>query len=697
MARFAGRPQSTNIEPPGYNDNGDFWEQVLRSGMHWKDGIIPAIGTALFPSDADRAFRAQLDAEIAKAKLAGDAPRNTAAMRSAAATGLVPGPLWGDTTLIKDPETGKFVEGIDSPWLRDSLASDGALAQPLMPAFRQHLSTGSTSSNIEDRAGIPFTGPKTPLHGAMMASSGGIDKRVLKTIIAEAGGDPKAMQAVAAVIFNRAAATGKTPLQVVKAPGQFEGYSSPGPSIAKQLNDPKLLSRAEAAYTGISNGTVADPTNGGTMYHADYVSPYWASSANKNGSVNIGGNVFYKGNSASRAIDAAMAAPSPMQRPADTVADLSYGPHHGPRTEAERTYDKVYRDGLSSLTAPAVPSAQHSAPIFDLPTLPPPPMATLDQAPMPPMPRPRPNPHANLTAMSVNPNGTPVAPPAPIAPSGLTTRKVNTVAIDPMTGNPVGSQPDLQTALNAKAAQMRLAARGTTPTTTFQAGVTQLPRTVVPASVQRAYDQIATTGRNASGSPDDRGSVPVPKPIMPSYPTPTQMAAINDTHWFPPETHHAIATQEQQPETSPNLAYNGDQGTTPATQAIATAAPYAPAYNAGTWGSAPLFPALPRPPAAMPLTTFDTVDPGSQMLPQVEAGFNTTGLGHIVQAVRGEPIQGGLLGLLLNGRGGQGGGTHRAPSPQVSRPGEGFLREQGQDTSHMTAGQLANALNKSIF
>ena len=59
-----------------------------------------------------------------------------------------------------------------------------------------------------------------------------VDRRVLQTIIAEAGGDPEAMAAVAAVINNRAQATGKTPLQVVKAKGQFEGYSNPGPAIS---------------------------------------------------------------------------------------------------------------------------------------------------------------------------------------------------------------------------------------------------------------------------------------------------------------------------------------------------------------------------------------------------------------------------------------------------------------------------------
>lgn len=86
---------------------------------------------------------------------------------------------------------------------------------------------------------------------------------VLKTIIAEAGGDPAAMAAVAAVIHNRAVAQGKTPEQIVKARGQFEGYSNPGPASVRAQNDPNVVARASQVWSGVQSGTIPDPTNGG--------------------------------------------------------------------------------------------------------------------------------------------------------------------------------------------------------------------------------------------------------------------------------------------------------------------------------------------------------------------------------------------------------------------------------------------------
>lgn len=459
----------------------------------------------------------------------------------------------------------------------------------------------------------------------------GIDKRVLKTIIAEAGGDPKAMQAVAAVIFNRAQATGKTPLEVVKQPGQFEGYSNPGSSIVHQLGDPKLLARAEAAYTGISNGTVPDPTNGGLSFRS---AGHTGGMPSPNGTVNIGGNVFALGNApatASAAIDqAAPEAPKPFPAMAYAPAGLPMPPsvplpRLRPNPHAGLTAVSVNPDGSPVGGVPRSgpyyphggagameralhgvdPAAQHSAPSFDWQTLPPPPMATLDvpQAPRPPSP-------------------------------ALTSHSVHTVAIGP-DGNPVTtpSAPDLQTALNALAAQRRMTAEGVTKTTGGQAGTVQMPAGVTPSIVPKLYQQMPTP------------------PARQSFPTPAQLAAINDVSGVP-TSHTAIPTQEQLTGTpSPQLAFAGDQNTgIPATQAIDTIAPTqptGPAFNPGTWGSAPMFPRPPvSPPASIPLTSMGTVDPMTQLLPQAEAGFNTTGPGHIIQYLKGEPVQGGLLRLL---------------------------------------------------
>lgn len=124
-----------------------------------------------------------------------------------------------------------------------------------------------------------------------------LNSRVIDTIIAEAvGGGEDAMAAVANVIHNRATKQGQTPLQVVKAKNQFEGYSHPGKGVQGAINNPNIRAKVEAIWNGISNGTVPDPTNGGTMFHAKSMTPYWSSAENRHGTVNIGGNVFYLGN-----------------------------------------------------------------------------------------------------------------------------------------------------------------------------------------------------------------------------------------------------------------------------------------------------------------------------------------------------------------------------------------------------------------
>lgn len=74
---------------------------------------------------------------------------------------------------------------------------------------------------------------------------------------------------------------------------------------------------------------------------------------------------------------------------------------------------------------------------------------------------------------------------------------------------------------------------------------------------------------------------------------------------------------------------------------------------------------VPLPPAPLPLSSFGTVNPLSQIGPNIAAGFSTTPLGHITQAVSGEPIQGGLLGFLLNGNRSQSPQAPSIPAPPV--------------------------------
>lgn len=186
------------------------------------------------------------------------------------------------------------------------------------------------STNIEDRRNgattvynpIPegFTPHFPP---SRLGPSTGLTKAVIDTIIAEAGDDPEGQAAVAAVILNRARKKGKTPDQIVKEKSQFEGYENPGYGSQQAKKDPKVRARAEDVFRGVATGKIADPTGGGIMFHADSMTPYWAKAENKNGTVNIGGNVFYKGSGASNSALAAINAVAPTPMPSRPVA-LSY-------------------------------------------------------------------------------------------------------------------------------------------------------------------------------------------------------------------------------------------------------------------------------------------------------------------------------------------------------------------------------------
>jgi hypothetical protein len=189
------------------------------------------------------------------------------------------------------------------------------------------------------------------------ADLGNVDPRVIDTIIAEAGGSGiDGMRAVAAVINNRANSRGLTPAQVVAQPYQFEGYSNPGPGALRSESDPAVRAQALQAFNDIVSGAVPDPTNGGQFYHADYITPYWASAENKNGTVNIGGNVFYLGNGAPalNAIDSATTPMKPLPAPSPlTPASMANLPDLNPVPPLPRP--------RPAPTAPVVPPGTGSA------------------------------------------------------------------------------------------------------------------------------------------------------------------------------------------------------------------------------------------------------------------------------------------------------------------------------------------------
>lgn len=114
---------------------------------------------------------------------------------------------------------------------------------------------------------------------------------VAATLILEAGGerDPRAMAAVAEVIFNRAKAKKQTAEQICLARLQFSCWNGVPVSrgITKAQNHPKwnkALQIATAASTSY--------TNGADHYHTPQVKPKWAKKLKK--TTVIGNHIFYR-------------------------------------------------------------------------------------------------------------------------------------------------------------------------------------------------------------------------------------------------------------------------------------------------------------------------------------------------------------------------------------------------------------------
>lgn len=158
---------------------------------------------------------------------------------------------------------------------------------------------------------------------------------VINTILAEAGNNPAGMAAVAHVIANRASQWNLSPGAVVAQPNQFEGYSNPSPGGVANMNNASLRQQAEAIWDSVQNGQSPDPTNGGVNYYGSYIAPpSWARNAVANGqSTNIGGNVFLLGSgtvppaSVPAANSYATAtAPPPVASPSQQAADAVTNP-----------------------------------------------------------------------------------------------------------------------------------------------------------------------------------------------------------------------------------------------------------------------------------------------------------------------------------------------------------------------------------
>lgn len=199
----------------------------------------------------------------------------------------------------------------------------------LLAAWRERVANSGPAKKLTGGPGVGYVDPKhygpgeaeaagyyVPPNMGSGTSKGGVDKRVIDTIIAEALGEGDAgMTAVAYTILNRANNRNLTPLQVVKQKSQYSGYSNPGSAVQSAMNNPQVRARVEALWNNVQTGAVPDPTQGGEYFHTTSISPGWAKGVNRNGKTTLGNHVFYLGKGQTNAVSPEV----PGRRPADTA------------------------------------------------------------------------------------------------------------------------------------------------------------------------------------------------------------------------------------------------------------------------------------------------------------------------------------------------------------------------------------------
>ncbi|MFD1945079.1 cell wall hydrolase [Paradevosia shaoguanensis] len=370
---------------------------------------------------------------------------------------------------------------------------------------------------------------------------------VLRTLIGEAVGDGEAgMTAVAYAIANRAAKSGLTPEQVVRQPKQFEGYSRPGSSAKKAMGDPATVAKAARIWDNVVNGRVPDPLNGGTMFHASSIKPYWADAENRNGTTRIGGQTFYLGNRPSNSALSAIDAVAPTPQTADLAAIRSaYAPL--PQTAEGLNVRPVSTVSIDPRTG--LPTSTSTQPDAFLPR------AT---APMP-----APNTNAMIArTMASLPNDT-TRPSAVPFPSSMTAPRNNATPILQGNGQVIdpaaltlweGGQPDIGLASLAsrpKPAQSQAPAREATmaPSRVFSAP--KEAKTAATSSFEQKYGDLIplVTPRPApepagnlqrqiayenAGVPDTR-TVARPVAPAPHQPSVAELQAIRAVPVTPPK------------------------------------------------------------------------------------------------------------------------------------------------------------------
>jgi spore germination cell wall hydrolase CwlJ-like protein len=137
--------------------------------------------------------------------------------------------------------------------------------------------------------------PAAPADGTPVAAApGDLAARVL---YGEAGNQgPQGMLAAAHVIANRARLTGKSPEEVVTAPGQFEAYGNEATRAKLLALKPEQYAAAQQALQAATSGQAPDPTGGATHYLNPQLQaqmgrqqPAWATGEGRQ----IGAHVFY--------------------------------------------------------------------------------------------------------------------------------------------------------------------------------------------------------------------------------------------------------------------------------------------------------------------------------------------------------------------------------------------------------------------
>jgi hypothetical protein len=118
-----------------------------------------------------------------------------------------------------------------------------------------------------------------------------------RVLYGEAGNQgPQGLLAAAHVVLNRARLTGKSPEEVVTAPGQFEAYGNPASRARLMALKPEEYAAAQQAMQAATSGQAPDPTGGATHYLNPQLQaqmgrqqPGWATGEG----TRIGAHVFY--------------------------------------------------------------------------------------------------------------------------------------------------------------------------------------------------------------------------------------------------------------------------------------------------------------------------------------------------------------------------------------------------------------------